>query len=117
MKLKAVVNSETVDIDIQRDGGKVTAKVADREYQLEVAAPEPNVYSLRDGAKVTEVFVSPTKPGESSLVTVGGKEFEFDLIDPKRLRGSGVDSEHAGGTAEIKTAMPGKLVRILVEVG
>jgi biotin carboxyl carrier protein len=117
MKLKANIGGETVDVEVVRDGDHVTAKVGDREYTIEVAEPEANVYALRDGAKLTEVFVSPTKPGASAIVTVGGKEVEFDLIDPKRLRGSGIDAEHAGGTAEIKTAMPGQLVRILVEVG
>ena len=50
-------------------------------------------------------------------MTIGGHEFDIELTDPKRLRGSTVDAEHAGGAAEIKTAMPGKVVRILVAAG
>ena len=50
-------------------------------------------------------------------VKIKNQEFEINLIDPKRLRGSSAASELADGIAEIKTAMPGKLVRVLVELG
>lgn len=114
MKLKANIGDKSVDVEIVRDGDTVTAKIGDRSYMLEVTEPEPNVVALRDGARLTEVFVSPGSPTKASA---RGHEFEFELIDPKRLRGSGSDAEHAGGSAEIKTAMPGKVVRILVEQG
>ena len=39
------------------------------------------------------------------------------IIDPKRLRAAGNETEHGDGLAEIKTAMPGKVVRILVGIG
>ena len=39
------------------------------------------------------------------------------IIDPKRLRSAGDNHDHMDGRAEIKTAMPGKVVRILVESG
>jgi biotin carboxyl carrier protein len=115
VKLQARINDEELGIEIVRDRDQVTAKVGDREYQLEVTHPEPNILSLRDNGKVTEVFVSPAEG--HTKATVNGHEFEFELIDPKRLRGSGADAAHAGGAAEIKTAMPGKVVRILLEAG
>ena len=39
------------------------------------------------------------------------------IIDPKRLRSAKGDDADASGKAEIKTAMPGKVVRILVAEG
>lgn len=113
MKLHAKIDGEKLDVEIVRGDGKVTATVDGREYSLDVSQPEPNIYSFKNGGKVAEVFVSPG----SSKVTAGGHEFEVELIDPKRLRGSGVESESADGIAEIKTAMPGKVVRILVAAG
>jgi biotin carboxyl carrier protein len=51
-------------------------------------------------------------------VNVGGEtDFEITLSDPKRMRHSAGAGENAEGAAEIKTAMPGKVVRILVEAG
>lgn len=113
MKLNAKIDDEKLNIEIVRGDGQVTATVNGREYLLHVSQPEPNIYTFRSGGKLTEAFVSP----ESGNVTVGGHEFQINLIDPKRLRGSGVESESAEGIAEIKTAMPGKVVRILVEPG
>ena len=113
MKLHAKIDGEKLDVEIIRSDGHVTATVDGREYTLDVSQPEPNIYKFRSDGKLTEVFVSPG----SSKITAGGHEFEVNLIDPKRLRGSGVESDAAEGIAEIKTAMSGKVVRILVTVG
>ena len=51
------------------------------------------------------------------MVNLGNHQFEIAITDPKRLRGSNSKNENAEGISEIKTAMPGKLVRILTEVG
>jgi biotin carboxyl carrier protein len=48
---------------------------------------------------------------------LGANEFEIRIIDPKRLRSSGVDHEHGDGLAEIRTAMPGKVVRVIAAAG
>jgi len=116
MKLHAKVGDEKHEVEITRDGDTVTAKVGDREYTLEVSQPEPGLYALRNGASLTTSHVSKDAAGISK-VSIAGCEFEIELTDPKRLRGTGADAEHAGGTAEIKTMMPGKVVRILVEIG
>ena len=118
MKLNAKVDAEKLQVEIVSVDGQVNATVDGREYTLDVSQPEPNIYAFRSGAKLTEAFVSMgCSAAGSAKVTIGGHEFEIDITDPKRLRGSSVDVEHAGGAAEIKTAMPGKVVRILVNVG
>ena len=113
MKLIAKVDGERLNVEVVRGDTQVTATVDGREYALDISEPEPNIYTFRSGGKLTEAFVS----AGGSKVTIGGHEFEIDLTDPKRLRGSSVDAEHADGVAEIKTAMPGKVVRILVKAG
>jgi biotin carboxyl carrier protein len=118
MKLQAELNNEKHEIEIKRDGEKVFAAIDGRSYELEASEPEPNVYLLKTEGKVYEIFVSPQKnAGEPFQVRVKNNEFEINLIDPKRLRGAGAGAEHGDGVAEIKTAMPGKVVRILAEVG
>ncbi len=113
MKLQAKINGEKLDVEIVELEGKTTAVVDGREYELEISQPEPGIFALRNGHKMTEAFVSP----DGKAVVIGGHEFEVEIADPKRLRGAGADHEHGDGVAEIKTAMPGKVVRILVEVG
>ena len=118
MKLQAELNNQTHEVEIKRAGEKVFARVDDREYELEASEVEPNVYLLKNDNKIYEVFVSP-KPDQNApyKVKIKNHEFEINLIDPKRLRGAGVASEHGEGIAEIKSAMPGKLVRILTAEG
>ena len=89
-----------------------------RSYEVEVSEPEPGVYLLKNGGFISEAVVSqPAKPGDPTQIAVGGNEFEIRLFDPRRLRSAADTDEHAAGVAEIKTAMPGKVVRLLLEAG
>ena len=118
MKLQAELGEEKLDLDIRREGEKVFANVGGREYELEVSEPEPGVFLFKNGARVREIFVSPRSHASDPFqLSSAGSEFEIRIIDPKRLRGSGSAPEHGDGAAEIRTAMPGKVVRVLVEAG
>ncbi len=117
MKLQAEAGDEKYEIEIKQADGKVFASVDGREYELEVSEPEPNVYLIKNAGKISEVFVSPVrKTGEPFKVRMGRHSLEIKLFDPRRLRGAGKDNEHGDGAAEIRTAMPGKVVRILAAV-
>jgi biotin carboxyl carrier protein len=118
MKLQAELGDEKHEIEIKHADGKVFASVDGREYELEVSEPEPNVFLLKNEGKISQVFVSPQqKAGDPFQAQIGRHSFDIKLFDPKRLRGTGLDAEHGDGAAEIRTAMPGKVVRILVEKG
>ena len=118
MKLQAEIGDKHHQIELTRDGAKVSAIIDGKAYDVEISEPEPNIYLIKNDGKVFEAYVAPTSPaGQPTTVTVRGREIEVRLIDPKRLRGFGEAGEHGDGLAEIKTAMPGKVVRILVEAG
>lgn len=112
MKLTAQLGEEKHEIQVNRDGNRITADIDGRSYELEASEPESGVYLLKHENRVFEVYVSP-----DGMVNVGGHQLEIKISDPKRLRGARGDAEHGDGTAEIKTAMPGKIVRILVAEG
>jgi biotin carboxyl carrier protein len=118
MKLQAEIEGNLHDVDLRRDGERVFAVVDDRTYELEYSEPEPGVLLFKHDGKVVEAFVSRSSDmsGET-IVDLRGQRFTIDLIDPKRLRGSAADHSHGDAVAEIKTAMPGKVVRILVKLG
>lgn len=119
MKLIAELDDEQHDIEILRgDDSKLTARVDGRVYQLEASEPEPNVYLFKHDNQIHQIFVSPNeRSGTSVSVSCAGNDFEIKIYDPKRLRGSGAGSGEAGGASEVKTAMPGKVVRVLAEAG
>ncbi|MEQ1921344.1 MAG: biotin/lipoyl-containing protein [Pyrinomonadaceae bacterium] len=113
MKLQAKIDGEKLDVELKDNNGVVHAIVDGREYSLDVSQPEPGIFAIRNGRNMTEAYVSP----DGKQVVIGGHEFESEIADPKRLRGAGADHEHGDGVAEIKTAMPGKVVRILKAAG
>ena len=112
MKLFAELNNEKHEIEIKREGEKVFARVDEREYELEASEVEPNVFLLKHANQIYQIYVAP-----NGIVNLKNHQFEVKIADPKRLRGSKSSAENADGISEIKTAMPGKLVRILTEIG
>ncbi len=118
MKLNAQIGEKTHQIELTETDGKVTASIDGRSYDVEASEPEPNVFLLKSEGRVFEAFVSPqSDPAEPLQVRVGTHEIEVRLSDPKRLRSAAGAGEQADGIAEIKTAMPGKVVRILKAQG
>lgn len=111
MKLQVEINGESRQVDLNRDGRSVTATVDGREYVLEASEPEPGVFLLKHDGKVYEAYVN------AGTVSLSGRTFETKVIDPKRLRGSSSAAGSEAGHAEIRTAMPGKVVRILKAAG
>ncbi|HWT02174.1 MAG TPA: biotin/lipoyl-containing protein [Pyrinomonadaceae bacterium] len=118
MKLTAEIAGERHELDIRREGSRVTAEIDGRVYELEVSAPRPGVYLLLAGGRVYECRVGrPEKSREAAEVAVGRETYAVALADPKRLRGAQAAGAHAHGTSEIVAPMPGKVVRVLVEAG
>jgi biotin carboxyl carrier protein len=114
MKLHAVIGDHRHEVEIKRDGEKLFARVDDREYELDVSEPEPGVFLFKHEGRIYEATLST---GDPTHVRIGTDEFDVRVIDPKRLRGSSGPGEHADGIAEIRTAMPGKVVRVILEAG
>lgn len=118
MKLTAEIAGEQCQLQIRRDKGQVMAEVNGRHYEVEVREPEPGVYLLLAGGDVYECRVDQNASGRgASEVHTGGHTYSTTLTDPKRLRGAQGSGADAEGRAEIVAPMPGKVVRVLVEVG
>ena len=118
MKFQAEIGNEKHEITLRRENNKVFAEVDGRTYELDVSEPEPGVYLFKLDARIYEAAVTQAaNTGGPTHVRIGPDEFDVRLIDPKRLRGQGSGSHQPDGVAEIKTAMPGKVVRVLVEPG
>ena len=118
MKLQAEIGEKHYDIELTRRGDKVSAVIDGQPYEVEVSEPEPNVYLIKNDGKIFQAYVAPAdRPNQPKKVIVRGREVEVRLIDPKRLRSTGAAGEQTDGLAEIKTAMPGKVVRLLLEAG
>jgi biotin carboxyl carrier protein len=116
MKLYADIGGELVDVDLVRNGRECRAVVDGREYSLDVSQPEPGVYLIKDGNSIHETSVNTVADG-SSDVRLHGREHQVTITDPKRLRGGDSAGGDATGKVEIRAAMPGKVVRVIVAQG
>ena len=117
MKLEAQIGGSAHQLEIHVEGDKLFALVDDRKYEIEASEVEPGVYLLKNNGRVYQVTVSPHGISGGREISVRNNKYEINIFDPKRLRGSRSDHAEAGGQAEIRTAMPGKVVRIIAEIG
>jgi biotin carboxyl carrier protein len=118
MKLKAEIAGADHLLEFRRDGARVVASVDDRDYELQAHTVAPGVYLLHLGARVYECRVRTVDTAKGiSEVHVGRQEFEVTLVDPRRLSHAAVSGTLAAGRAAVIAPMPGRVVRVLVEVG
>jgi biotin carboxyl carrier protein len=83
---------------------------SEEERVAEVRNVEPGVYLILSAGRSFEVRV------DGSTVSVGGRTFEFEVVDPRRWNRERGGS-HSEGRQNIAAAMPGKVVRVLVSEG
>ena len=118
MKLTAETENSSLPIEFRRQDGRVSAVINGREYDLEVSEPEPGVFLFKHEGRIFEASATRDPAIRSAFtVSLQGREHSVTIVDPKRLRGSGSGDSQADGFAEIKTAMPGKVVRVLAAEG
>lgn len=117
MKLTAEMAGERLALDVRREGGRVFAEVDGRRYEIDAHELGAGEYLLLHRGRVYECRVGAAAREGAVEVRVGGRDYEVALADPKRLRGARGSAAHDAGRAQISAQMPGRVVRVLVEVG
>ena len=120
MKLKAQLSGTEHDVLLSVAGKFAAVEIDGRHYDVELRERVRGEYVLINGTKVHKCRVEQRrKPpqGESFAVTLRGTNYDVGIVDPKRLRSGQTSAAHQAGAAEIVSPMPGKIVRVLVEVG
>jgi len=118
MKIRASISGEEVEVEIQRRGARVIASVAGRIYELELKHASDRDYLILNEGRVFNCRVDGRLESGSTVdVVVGAAHHAVTLVDPKRLRSALGAGEHGDGAAKIAAPMPGKVVRVLVEIG
>jgi biotin carboxyl carrier protein len=82
------------------------------ERLVEVSRPEALVMNLLMDGRSVEAGAVPQ--GDGYLIDVDGVNHEVSVVDPRKaaLRAGAAD-----GAAAVRTQMPGRVVRVLVEAG
>ncbi|MDQ2920464.1 MAG: acetyl-CoA carboxylase biotin carboxyl carrier protein subunit [Acidobacteriota bacterium] len=118
MKLKAQLSGTDHQISLSLASQGAAVEVDGRHYYLEVRQLAHGEYLLISGSNVYKCRVEAKRDSQNSFaVVLRGLAHDITIIDPKRLRGAPSAGAHHAGTAQIISPMPGKIVRVLVEVG
>ena len=110
MRLNAEIDGEKVALEVKREGGRVSAEVGGRRYELEARGVGAGEYLMIHGGRVYEcrVGAEPGSEGRGAMrVLVGAREYGVRLTDPKHLRGAGAGGGEQGGRAQVKASKPG----------
>ncbi len=118
MKLQAIIAEQNHTLTIVRRAGRIVATVDERSYDLEVREIGPGAYLLLHETEVynCQVAAASERP-QAFEVHLGGKTLAVTVVDPKRLRSGHATGRSDHGVARILAPMPGKVVRVLVELG
>lgn len=118
MKLKAEIAGANHSLEFRRNGTRVSAALDGRHYELQAHDLEPGVYLLHLDERIYECRVRSVDAAAGvSEVHVGQQEFQVTLSDPRRLSHAAAAGTLAAGRAAVIAPMPGRVVRVLVEVG
>jgi biotin carboxyl carrier protein len=103
-------------VDLQREGERYRVLLDGKECAADVLLLEPNTVSVLIGGQAFEIHVTPTIDGQLRLQT-GPDEFTADVQDPRAWRGRKHGPQEAEGRQQLVSPMPGKVIRVLVNVG
>ena len=118
MKLKAQLSGDEHEVSLDFDNDIALTEIDGRRYEIEIRELAVGHYLLVDGVRIYRCRVEAKRDSQNSFeVVLRGLARDITIIDPKRLRSSQTAGAHHTGTAQIVSSMPGKIVRVLVEVG
>jgi biotin carboxyl carrier protein len=118
MKLNAEFADQNHKLNIRREGSRVFAEVDSHHYEFELRELDSGTSLLIDNNQVFECRVRRNREqGGPFEVNIGTDNYAIKIVDPKRLRSAQSSGAHDHGAARILAPMPGKIVRVLVEVG
>lgn len=117
MKLRVEVDGEDYTLDLRRNGASseyALHGVAEASGTASVAEIMPGVFSVLLGPRSFTAYVVPN--GENLEVWTGGERHVLSIADA-RDRFSKNKKAHAAGPIELRAQMPGKVIKLLVELG
>ena len=113
MRISAKAGRQLLDVTIERRNGTYSVEIDGVQYEVDSHKLEADFYSILTGGRSYEVSVEITRDGYR--VRHGAAEQLVTLSDPGRQ--ARVDLAASQGSAAVVSAMPGKVVRVLVNEG
>ena len=114
MRYEAEIDGRQVRVELEERDGRVSAKIGERVYDLEIARPEENAYLILAGDQVYEARAW-NETTSAQRVQLRDRMFTVNIIDRKHRR---MAADHTSeGRQQLTAPMPGKVVRVLLKPG
>src|SRR5271154_6888524 len=108
-------SKETRIVELQREGHTWRAIVDGNPLPADAVEIAPHTFSILLDGKSYELRVTPLPDGSLKIQSATA-EFSAEVVDPREWRGRH-SALQAEGRQQVLAPMPGKVVRVLVNVG
>ena len=116
MKYEVHISGRTRIVEVERDSEGWHARLDGQMETADAAEIAPNIFSVLRSGQSHEVCTTPQSSGKLT-VQAGQREFTAEVVDPRSWSGRRHAGVEAEGRQQIVAPMPGKVVRLLVNVG
>jgi biotin carboxyl carrier protein len=113
MTYDVIVDGKTHHVELTRGKKLWSCKVDGQEIEVDATLTARDVMSVLVDGKAYEIKRERSLQGELHMV-IGSARYAVDVQDPRSLRTRRAVAGAEAGPQKIKAAMPGKIVRILV---
>jgi len=116
---QATIDERVLRVQVRRDGDAAFVRVDDgEEVRVDLRRLHGALHTLRVDDQQIELLASVSRDGEVRMA-IDGLEYAVEVVDEARARLASVAGARSGGHArlELKSPMPGLLVKILCRVG
>ena len=112
----ALIDGEQVPVSIGKDEeGNTTLTIGDRQHTVDPRWTQNGLLSIIINGRSYQVDIHTDKDAHEVLIE--GEHFEFELFDERKALLKKSAAMGAEGVQEIKSSMPGKIVKLLTAEG
>ena len=112
----AIIEGEQVPVSIGRDDtGNTIVIIGDRKHVVDPRWTQSDLLSVIIDGRSYQVDIHTDK--DTHEVLIEGEHFEFELFDERKALLKKSSALGAEGVQDVKSSMPGKIVKVLVVEG
>jgi biotin carboxyl carrier protein len=116
MKFEVQIDSRACTVELTRSADRWQISLDGKAVDADAIEIAPNIFSILLNGKSHEIRITPT-PARPLTLQTAHHEFTAEVIDPRAWRGRRQGALEAEGRQQILAPMPGKIVRVLIQLG